>query len=360
MAFLRPTAAQIIARVKSDIHGRLPGSDANLRRTVEGVLARVLGGASHGLHGHIQHQSKQIIPSVENDEEIAERWGDFWLGTDGRKAADVATGSILVTGTPTTSVPTDTVWQRADGERYLVDSPGTTIDGGGSISTPITAESAGEDGNADVGTTLTIVTPISGVDSTANVEAGGLVNGTDIESVEDLIGRVELRVQSPPKGGADGDYIQEMLTVSGVTRGWEFALQNGPGTVVLYFVMDDQSGSIIPGGAKVTEVQVVIDAFRPVTAIATVVAPTAVPLNASIQIAPSGDSDVEAAVNAQLTDYLQRRGDVATTLLISEINEAISLAQGETDHILISPASNKTHTAGQIPVLGTTTFAAIP
>jgi uncharacterized phage protein gp47/JayE len=363
MPFLRPTAAQIIARVQADIESRLPGSDARLRRTVEGVFARVVGGTSHGLHGHIQHESKQIIPSVENDEETAELWGDFWLGEDGRKPAAPAQGSILVTGTPSTPVPTDTPFQRSDGARFLVDAPGTTIGGGGSISTPVTAEEPGAAGNTDIGTIVTLVGGLAGVDSAATVEDDGfgfgLSGGVDIESIEALIGRVELRVQNPPAGGASGDYIAEALTVSGVTRAFEFPLQLGPGTVLLTFVLDDQTPTIIPSPAKVAEVQAVIDVFRPVTAAVTVAAPVEVPLNASIQLQPNNE-DVRNAVNAELDDYLIRRGGDNATLLLSQINEAISLAQGEEDHILISPVANVPHDIGEVPVRGTTVFADIP
>jgi uncharacterized phage protein gp47/JayE len=313
------------------------------------------------MHGHIQHISKQIIPSTENDDEIAERWGDFWLGDDGRKAAVQSTGSILVTGTPTTNMAAGTVWQRADGEQFDTDSL-ATVGGGGSVSVPITAIDPGADGNTDVGTTLSIVTPISGIDSNADVEddgsGGGLTGGSDIESIEDLIERVELRVQSPPKGGGPGDYVQWALEVAGVTRAFEFPLQNGPGTVFLTFVRDNDS-PIIPTAGQVTAMQTYIDARRPVTAILSVAAPTAVPLNASIQLAPN-TAAVQAQVDLQLTDYLQRRGNDGATLLISEINEAISLASGETDHVLVSPASNKAHAVGTIPTLGTTTYNPIP
>ncbi len=363
MPFLRPTAAQIIARVQADIESRLPGSDARLRRTVEGVFARVVGGTSHGLHGHIQHESKQIIPSVENDEETAELWGDFWLGEDGRKPAAPAQGSILITGTPTTPVITGTLFQRSDGARFLVDSPGVVIDGGGSISTPMTAEEPGAAGNTAIGTTVTIVTQVAGVDSAATVEddgsGGGLTNGVDIESIEDLIGRVEFRVQNPPSGGGPGDYIAEALKIPGVTRAFEFPLQLGPGTVLLTFVLDNQTPTIIPNPAKVAEVQAAIDLFRPVTAAVTVAAPAEVPLDASIQLLPN-TAAVQAAVDAELVDYLRRRGGDNDTLLLSQINEAISLAQGEEDHILISPVANVTHAIGEVPVLGTTVFAAIP
>jgi uncharacterized phage protein gp47/JayE len=129
--------------------------------------------------------------------------------------------------------------------------------------------------------------------------------------------------------------------------------------VLLTFVMDDQTPTIIPSPAKVAEVQAVIDIFRPVTAAVTVAAPAEVPLDASVQLKPN-TAAVRAAVDAELTDYLLRRGGDNSTLLLSQINEAISLAQGEQDHILLSPVANVVHAIGEVPVLGTTVFSTLP
>lgn len=361
MAFLRPTAAQLISRIASDIESRLEGADAKLRRTVEGVFARVLGGAAHGMHGHIQHESKQIIPSVENDSEVIDRHGDFWLGINGRKDAVPSTGLLQFLGTASTPIPIDTVVQRADGVQYDTDIA-DVIGGGGFVDIQVTALVAAADGDAAAFSETTLVSPIAGVNDTQFFGATGASGGLDTESDEGLVGRIELRVQSAPKGGADGDYIQEMLTVAGVTRGFEFPLQAGPGTVVLYFVRDDES-PIIPDAGELATVAAVIELFRPVTAIVSVLAPVAVTFTPSISLKVATgftQSEVEANVTQQLADLLIRRGGVQDTLLLSQINESISLAAGEDDHVLTSPVANVTHAVGEIPVLGTPVYSVLP
>lgn len=361
MAFLRPTAAQLISRIASDIESRLTGADAKLRRTVEGVFARALGGAAHGMHGHIQHVSKQIIPSVENDEEVADRWGDFWLGTNGRLEATFAGGFPEFTGTPTTPILIGTLVQLSNGVQYSTDNA-DVIGGGGVVTIPVTAVLAGADGNAAPSSKLTLVTPIAGVTDTVFFDGFGAQGGVDTESIEDLVRRIELRVQSAPKGGADGDYIQEMLTVAGVTRGFEFPLQAGPGTVVLYFVRDDET-PIIPDAGEIATVAAVIELFRPVTAIASVLAPVAVTFTPSISYKLATgftEAQAEANMDQQLQDYLIRDGGVEDTLRISLIDEAISLAAGEDFHILTSPAADVTHAIGEIPVFGAPVYTVIP
>jgi uncharacterized phage protein gp47/JayE len=44
------------------------------------------------------------------------------------------------------------------------------------------------------------------------------------------------------------------------------------------------------------------------------------------------------------------------TLLISRMREAISIAAGEFDHVLISPTANVSVTAGNIITMGTVTW----
>jgi uncharacterized phage protein gp47/JayE len=79
---------------------------------------------------------------------------------------------------------------------------------------------------------------------------------------------------------------------------------------------------------------------RPVTADLYVVAPTPVTLNFNIQLTPNTAS-VKAAVEASLRDLLLREAAPGVTLLISHIREAISVAAGETDNVLISPTTNQ-------------------
>ena len=61
---------------------------------------------------------------------------------------------------------------------------------------------------------------------------------------------------------------------------------------------------------------------------------------------------VKAAVKAELQDLFLRRSEPGGTVYISHIREAISLAAGERNYVLNSPAADITRTAGQISVVG--------
>lgn len=351
MPFARPTLTNLIARIKADIETRL--STGKLApRSFLAIIATALGGAAHLLHGHIVWATKQLFPDTAEEEYLA-RWASIW-GVD-RTAASFATGNITITGTNGTIIPTGTRFKRADGVFYVTTASATISGGTANIASK--AVNAGTEGNAAAGTSLSLVTSIIGVNTSATVASGGITNGEDSEPDESLRARLLDRIQQPPHGGAKFDYEKWAKEVIGVTRAWAYPLAMGPGTVTLTFVLDGET-DIIPDSGKVAEVQDYIDADsrRPVTADVTVFAPTAVNLNFTISITPD-TAEVRAAVEESLRELLKRDAEPGGTILISRIREAVSVAAGETDSVVTVPSANVTHTSGQIAVFGAITWA---
>lgn len=348
MPFSRPTLQELVNRTLADAQTRL-GADELVRREDLQVLARVLAGASHGLHGFIDWLSQQVIFDTAESEYL-ERWASIWAIE--RKAAASAAGSVTLTGTSGTLVPLGTLLVRADGAEYETAADVTLS--AGTATAALTALVAGQAGNAAAASTLTIATPIAGVNSTATVTSGALTGGADSESDDDLRDRFLARLRQPPHGGAQHDYTAWALEVPGVTRAWVYPAELGLGTVTVRFVRDDDA-SPIPDAGEVLAVQEYIDALRPVTADLTVVAPVAVPLDFTIELI-TDTAAIRAAVEAELRDLLLREAEPGATILISHIREAISLATGETDHILTVPAANVTHVTGEMATFGVITW----
>lgn len=354
MAFSRPTLTELIERTLADMSSRVIGSvGAVLRRSMLGVIARVLAGASHQLHGHLDWISNQILPDTADDEEL-DRHGSLWGVT--RKAADYAQGNVTFTGTNGFTIPALTVLQRSDGVEFTTDAEGTIS--GGTATVAVTCSTAGTTGNTDASTSLSLQSPVAGIDSTATVAVGGLTGGDDTESDDDYRARIRDRIQEPPHGGSENDYVTWAKEVAGVTRAWCYPQWLGPGTVGVTFTRDDDTGSIIPDSGEITEVQDYIDDRRPVTADVTVFAPTPVSLNLTIAISPN-TAAVQADITAELTDLLLREAEPGGTILLSHLREAVSIAAGEADHNMTVPAADVTHSAGQLAVLGTITFSSL-
>jgi uncharacterized phage protein gp47/JayE len=351
MPFNRPNLSDLISRAAADLESRLPGVAASLRRSVSATLARVHAGVTHGLYGYLDWLAKQIMPDTAEAEHLG-RWASVW-GIS-RKVAVAATGSITVTGTAGAVVPAGTLLQRADAAEYTTDAEATFATTTATIA--VTASLAGADGNAVTGVSLSLVSPISGVQSQATIDSPGITGGTDTEDDDSLRSRLVARIRTPPHGGSDLDYHAWALEVAGVTRSWVYPQHLGLGTVGITFVCDDLD-PVIPDAATVLAVQAHIDEVRPVTAQVTVFAPVAAPLDLTIRLTPN-TTTVQAAVEAELADLLSREAEPAGTILVSHLREAISLAAGETDHALISPVADVTHTTGQIATLGTITWQA--
>lgn len=350
MPFTRPTLPELIDRAAADIESRLPDADARLRRSVLNVLVRMHAGSVHGLYGYLDWLAKQLMIDTAELEHL-NRWASIWGVT--RRAATAAAGNVTFTGTDGASIPAGTTLQRSDGVEYTTDALGTIA--GGTATVAVTAVVAGAAGNADAGVALTLVSPISGVNSQATVAAGGLAGGADAE-VDDLLReRLLARIQQPPHGGADFDYVAWALEVPGVTRAWVYPAELGLGTVTVRFMMDDTYADGIPQAGDVAAVQAYIDALRPVTAAVTVAAPIAVPLDITITLTPN-TATVRAAVEAELADLIRREAEPGGTLLISHIREAISSAAGETDHVLSVPAADVAHGTGEIATMGVVTW----
>lgn len=352
MSFNRPTPNELLSRIQAEFDIGLATSEARLRYSMEGVLARVLAMVSHELHGYLDFISKQILVDTAS-EEYLDRHGSLW-GIP-RKLASSAIGAVQFTGVNDTIIPAASVIKRSDGIEYVTDADVTIA--GGVANANITASVTGASGNAVTGVKLSLTSPIAGVVSESTVLTPGIVFGADIEDDEDYRGRIIERIQNPPQGGAEHDYIKWAKEVAGVTRVWVYPEQLGDGTVQVIFVMDGKVGTIIPTVDEVEQVQDYIDApeRKPTTADVTVTAPTAVPIAFEIHLNPN-TAKVQNAVRAELEDLFTRESYPGGTILHSHLAQAISTADGEFDHVIVSPVGNIARSFGEISTLGTITW----
>lgn len=350
MAFNRPTLTELITRIKQDFENRLQTDGPVLPNSIINVFSRVFSGAVHVLHGHLAYISRQIFADQAEAENL-DRIGSIW-GID-RTTATFAGGAVTLTGSTGTVVPEDTVLVRSDGVEFTTDSEVTLAAGTASVN--VTASTAGVSPNTLTGVELSFQTPIESVDTAATVGADGITGGLDQESDASYRARIISRIQDPPQGGSEVDYETWALEVTGVTRAWVIPNLNGVGNVGVTFVKDNED-PIIPDSSDIADVSAYIGERKPVTAFHQIYAPTAQTIDFSISITPN-TSVVRSSVESELEDLLFRDGGPGSTVLLSRINEAISVAQGESDHLLTAPVSDVAITTGNIATLGTITWS---
>ncbi|EGJ49058.1 baseplate J/gp47 family protein [Desulfocurvibacter africanus] len=348
MPFDRPDLKTLRDRARADFE-RLTGA-VPVRRSLAAVIADMHAGGTHGLYGYLDWLAKQIIPDTA-ETEFMERHASIW--GIARKPATRAAGLAIFTGTDGSVIPSGTLLQRSDNAQYSTAEEGWIVSGQAAVL--VQAQALGTAGNAAQGVKFSLVSPVAGVQSQATVAAGGLTGGADSESDNALRARLLARLRRTPQGGAEHDYEAWALAVPGVTRCWVSPREMGAGTVSVRIMMDEAYLDGIPQPADLQAVQDYIESLRPVTADVYVLAPSPLPVDISVRVVPD-TPQVRAAVQTELADLFRREGVPGGEILLSHIREAISLAVGERDHVLLAPASHITPGPGELATLGAITW----
>ena len=350
MAWPTYTVSQIAERVKQDLAAKLDDSDPWVKASVEAVLAATWGTLAYSQHRHIEREAGQVVPHRS----VARRFWD-WFTFFGltRKIAVQWKGTIEVTSTGAT-VPALQLMTRGDGRKYFVPTSATIAGPTDTIS--VWAVDVGSDGTCEIGTTLSFLSPIPGVESDTTVN-GSTQDGTDIESEDDGKSRLLVRVREGlgGGGGSPGDYRNWALEVPGVTRAWEYPQADGPGTVAVAFVRDNDV-TIIPDSSEKAAVQAYVQAKSPPIEEIVIRSLTENVINVSISGLTPDTPEIRTAVENELAEEFLAAAEPGGTMYKSNLDAAISAAKGETSHSLDSPAGDTTSGGTEIPVLGTVTF----
>jgi len=353
--FNRPTLPDIVARVEADFTSRLQLPGKPLRQSVVLVLARVLAGAAHMLHGHLEYLAKQLFPDLSDDDFLVRQASLYGLA---KTPPTFAHATVTLTGAVGNVISAGHVLTRADGERYTTDADAYLVDL--LVNVEVTAMKAGAGPTLLPGMALTFESPVAGVNAAATVLAT-TADGTDQETTDALRARLLARLADPPRGGSVADYVFWAKLVSGVTRVWVSPLELGAGTIVVRFVRDND-GSIFPDAGEVAVVQAQLDAKKPAHAHVTVASPISDVISITLlRIAPN-TAAIRDAVTAAVGDLVLRRATPqGGTIYLSEFQGAIAVVPG-ISHFRVDEfnrtgdSSDQVFALGHLPVFGTVTF----
>lgn len=348
MAFELYSLEQTRQLVGSDIETRLPGTGAQTRRTAAGVIAYAQAGAVHGLHAHIAYRERNFLPDERADAEGVERWAGL-LGLWYREPTK-ASGEAELSGIAGTLLPVGTVLQSAQGVLYATLADATLV--GATANVAIQAQGGGASGNLEPGTRLTLLSPAPGIQSTLSVASEGLTGGADAESLDSLRARVLNRLRNPPRGGSLADYRTWALAAHpAVTRAWVTEYEQGAGSVTVRLACDNEA-TPIPSLDVLAAVAAYIDQRRQAGRKSVyVLPPVAAAVLYRIRLKPD-TAAIRLAVEAELRDLHRRTSAPGSTLLLSHVREAISIAAGEFDHELLAPQTDLANGTGVMPIFG--------
>ncbi|MCB2199643.1 baseplate J/gp47 family protein [bacterium] len=366
MPVTRPTISQLNTRIENDIVSRISGSKAVASRGLVRVLARVLAGLFHILWGRLEWQGKQMFVQT-SDASYLDRHG--YVRSITRKQATYATGPITITGDEGESVPAGTIWQREDGVRYTTDEL-ATLPAGGSIEVNVTAQVAGTNGNTAGGGSLTILTPIAGVDSSATIGSEGLTGGTAAETDTAYKTRMAALDRARRLGGSDTDYEIWAEEVAGVAKAWCYPLFDGAGTVGLSVLADGDDP--IPSAALLDAVEAYVGASnrKPSAAQLIMIEPERVSVQFTLGISPN-NTTTRDLITSNLKDLMLEKIYPGGSFAISLVHNALqrsnvtlydissmSVDTGE-GYEAVSPPADVELTGGQYAVLDAITFTSV-
>lgn len=358
MPFKQPTLPELVERSRQSFRNEMPGTDAWLWPNNVNVSAKAMAGMTHLNFQWLSYIAKQRWVHTADGEFLDQHGIQYGIP---RHAATYARGRVILFGIEGTIVPGDVLLVRGDGFEYTI-SQGGIVDGTGQVVVDVTAKNYGAVGNAMPGTGLTVGQAMTGLGGDGMVHDDGIGLGADEEGDESYRARLLFRLRMPPRGGAAHDYVAWARQIPGVTRVFVDALASGPGTVTVYFLMDDTYPNGIPQPTDVAAVQAYIDTVRPVTAMVTVAAPVPADVDITISGLSPDTVAVREAIKGELADLFVR--DVRVSLVSrpfilyrSKLWQAIAQATGEDYHVLEVPADDLPFDEGELPILGTVTFA---
>ncbi|MEW6121657.1 MAG: baseplate J/gp47 family protein [Pseudomonadota bacterium] len=361
MAFSTRSLDEIGAAVRGAFRQFLPGTDATLRQAFVWVSAKVVALLAREYELRLAWIYAQLFVRTVTDMAMLRMHGaDYRIY---QKTAAAASGAVTGMGQAGVTYPAGIRLYSA-GVTYVTTAPFTAA-GDGTVSALVQAESRGAATNRDAGAALTLADPALYPSLSQDFDVGpdGLGGGADIEDLESLRKRILARKAKPPQGGALGDYETFALEVPGVLKAWAHGFSNGVGSIVVFFLFTGRTDNI-PEPADVAAVQAHIDGKRLIRVDEEVaVAPIPAPLAVTIADLDPDTPEIRAAIEANIRAVLYARarpGLAAAPFVLSRswISQAISDAAGEDSHSLVVPATETiTYVGGQIPVLGTVTYA---
>lgn len=375
MPWPRPTLLQLRTQASQDITAsNLPGADGFLRRAWLPVLGWVQAGMAYLMYGFLDWISRMSVPFTAEDEFLA-----AWAGLKGvtRKQSQFAGGNGVqfvnsVNGTP---VPIGTILVRSDGV-FFVSTAAVSVSGQ-TVTVPVVAQVGGSAGNCTAGTTFQFAVSIGGINGDG-ISTVDFTSGTDIEDDTPFRARMLLVYSAPPQGGAATDYEEWAEQLPQVTRVWVNPIQNGPGTVVVYF-MEDVAESAFggfpqgtngvatqePRDVTATGDQLVLANYlfplRPVTAVVYCYAPTNAPQNITIAGLVPNTGPMQTAINASISSMFVLKGSplgngVTMSYDQSDVEGAILATPGVESFRVTSPAFPVALPLGSLPTLGVVTY----
>ena len=338
-----------VESIKADLLGRLT-TDLNLS---EGSFTNdMVSGVAYEIWKTYQGLNA-VIPIAFVDETSGEyidkRASEYGLI---RKAGTKASAVLYFTGTNGTVIPQGKVFLTSEGMQFVTTKAVTIAEGRASIEA--SASEAGEEYNVGAGEINLQIVSLSGLSSVTNETAAS--GGSDPESDSALVKRLYDYLKRPATSGNTSHYKQWALAVDGVGAAKVTPLWDGPGTVKVLIVGDDNG----PVDSAITaKCAAAIEANRPIGATVTVMSAQGLNINVSSAVnvdATTTLTKVKEAFTDALNKYLREIAFEKYTLVFNRVAYMLLDIPGVIDYASLTlngQTGNVIIGDNQVPITGT-------
>ncbi len=309
-----PTLAQlradIISKIESEYAITLPSYGKNFLRVLAGVQAGMLW----LYYKYLATIQKNILPDTADPEEMGgtlDRFGRIKLGRN-RYPAKSGSYTVQVNGVFGSVIPASTTFKSDDnslnaGRLFILDVAYSIAVGTNTIT--LRALDSGTNAKLSIGDTLTITSPLAGINSDALVTVE-LIEPKESETVEDYRRKIIESYRLEVQGGAGADYRLWAYDVQGVKNSYPFA-GGVTNSVNLYIESTIASSTDGKGTPSAITLQDVKDAIE----LPTLTRPSRKPLTVDVNYIATTPLDVKVKINNFV-------GSVADKLLIDNAIES--------------------------------------
>ena len=343
------------ALVAAEVKRIIPTLDTSNPRTPEGQFVNALT-ASVTAHDRIANRvADELTLTRATGAFLDARGAEYGVR---RRPAAPARGTVLFTGTASTSIPSQTRIAASNGVEFLTDFS-AIVNSDGEVGVTVTATVNGIAGNitSDV-ETLSLSQPIAGVDAVGfATDTETFVGGGGAENDDDYRERLLARSRAAVAGGNRSDWEGWVRAVPNVRTVRVYDPPAG-GQILIYVAFTREAAPEygVPSDDDLDDIRNRLESLRPIGTRVDVLPVRARKIDINIANVVPDSEAVRTAIENAVRAFFLNTSQVGGTLYLKTIRDALNVA-GLVDADIIDPAAAVVLETDQIPVLGTLNVA---
>ncbi len=217
-SYTTPTQEELLAIIRAGWNTWLQDMDTS-DGSPEYHLGNVIAQAVVASMGNAKALHRDINPLYSSEDDLSNLASLYGLTRVAARGA--SDGEVRVTVTGTGSWLATQQWRSADGITYQADTAGSWS-ASGNVDIPFSAVDTGAATTKAVGTTLTTLSPPSGMSSVGTIQTAFTTIGLDQETDEELRERLLNLLGGTGNSGNRGDFVRWMTDIDEVAEGYVY------------------------------------------------------------------------------------------------------------------------------------------